>query len=150
MFQLQTEDLITQEGLNNCSSELFGEGTVFITARGSVGKISIAGRPMAMNQSCYALKPKINENFPYVFLHAKTLIHHLKIKATGSTFNSIVTNDIEWTSLVTPPQETIAVFCKIATLIFNRIKVVQNENRELSALRDWLLPLLMNGQVKMR
>lgn len=148
VFQLQTENSITQAGLNSCSSELFDKGTVFITARGSVGKISIAGRPMAMNQSCYALLPKIAANYPYVFLHAKTLINHLKVKASGSTFNSIVTNDIEWTKLVSPRPEEISAFCKIVAPIFEKIEAAQKENSVLAQLRDWLLPLLMSGQVR--
>ena len=148
IFQLQTENSITQAGLKNCNSDLFGKGTVFITARGSVGKIAVAGRPMAMNQSCYALAPRVAEHYPYVFLHAKTLIHHLKVKASGSTFNSIVTNDIEWTQLISPKSDLISAFCKIVAPMFERIEVAQCENRELTQLRDWLLPLLMNGQVR--
>lgn len=147
VFQLRTEESITQAGLDSCSSDLFAKGTVFITARGSVGKIAIAGRPMAMNQSCYALAPKVATNYPYVFLHAKTLIHHLKIKASGSTFNSIVTNDIGWTKLISPSPEVISAFCKIVVPMFERIEAAQHENKELTQLRDWLLPLLMNGQV---
>ena len=103
---------------------------------------------MAMNQSCYALVPKVSTNFPYVFLHAKTLIHHLKVKASGSTFNSIVTNDIEWTRLISPKTEVISEFCKVVTPMFERIESAQRENHELTQLRDWLLPLLMNGQVR--
>lgn len=148
VFQLQTEDSITKPGLDSCSSDLFAKGTVFITARGSVGKIVITGTPMAMNQSCYALVPKVVANYPYVFLHAKTLIHHLKVKASGSTFNSIVTNDIEWTRLINPEPEVVSAFCEVVTPMFERIKAAQRENAELTRLRDWLLPLLMNGQVR--
>ncbi|MGB9990187.1 restriction endonuclease subunit S [Pseudoduganella rhizocola] len=149
-FQLKTEDALTQTGLKNCSSRPFARGTIFITARGSVGKVTIAGRTMAMNQSCYALQPKDFKNFPYVFLHAKTLVHHLKVKASGSTFNSIVTNDIGWTRLISPNPELISKFCKFVTPIFERIEAAQKENIELSALRDWLLPLLMSGQVRVK
>lgn len=148
VFVLQTQDAITLDGLNNCSSELFSKGTVFITARGSVGRLSIAAVPMAMNQSCYALRPKNELDHPFVFFHAKTLINYLKVKASGSTFNSIVTNDIEWTRLINPPSQTIAAFCESAAPIFIRIETAQRENLELTQLRDWLLPLLMNGQVR--
>lgn len=148
VFQLQTEDSITTAGQKSCSSDIFRKGTIFITARGSVGKIAIAGRPMAMNQSCYALAPKVTTNYPYVFLHARTLIHHLKVKATGSTFNSIVTNDIEWTRLISPAPEIVSGFCRVVSPIFERIEVSQRENIELSQFRDWLLPMLMNGQVR--
>ena len=148
VFQLGTEDSITQKGLDSCSSSLFPKGSVFITARGSVGKIAIAGCAMAMNQSCYALVPKILENYPFVFLHAKTLIHHLKVKASGSTFNSIVTNDIEWTKLASPKPATVTAFCEKLAPMFKRMEAAYRENRELTHLRDWLLPLLMNGQVR--
>ena len=30
--------------------------------------------------------------------------------------------------------------------IMERVKKLQNENHELTKLRDWLLPMLMNGQ----
>ncbi|MFC4251423.1 restriction endonuclease subunit S [Sinimarinibacterium flocculans] len=147
-FQLVTEETITESGLANCSSQTFDRGVVFITARGSVGKVVIAGRAMAMNQSCYALRPKTPESYPYVFLHAKRLVHHLKVKASGSTFNSIVTNDIDWTQLVRPPTEKILAFCAVTRPMFERIERGLRENRELTQLRDWLLPLLMNGQVR--
>mgnify|MGYP001519017042 FL=1 len=51
MFQLQTADKITESGLQHCSSSLFEENTIIITARGSIGKLVIVGTPMAMNQS---------------------------------------------------------------------------------------------------
>lgn len=148
VFQLQTEDSITKPGLDSCSSDLFEKGTVFITARGSVGKIAIAGKAMAMNQSCYAFVPNIAAHYPYVFQHAKTLIHHLKVKASGSTFNSIVTNDIAWTKLISPQPEVVSAYCKSVMPLFERIESAQRENLELTQLRDWLLPLLMNGQVR--
>lgn len=103
---------------------------------------------MAMNQSCYALRPRTPENYPYVFLHAKTLIHHLKVKASGSTFNSIVTNDIDWTRLISPHPEVVSAFSESVMPMFERIEAAHRENSELAQLRDWLLPILMNGQVR--
>lgn len=148
MFQVDTNDHITPQGLDACSSDAFRKGTVFITARGSVGKVVIAGRSMAMNQSCYALCPKAETYLPFLYFHAQTLVHHLKVKASGSTFNSIVTNDIDWTNLVEPPVEQIELFGKMVQPMFDRIAAGLLENEELTQLRDWLLPLLMNGQVR--
>ena len=65
MFQLQTVDKITESGLQHCSSSLFEENTIIITARGSIGKLVIVGTPMAMNQSCYALKSKMKSMNTY-------------------------------------------------------------------------------------
>lgn len=148
MFQFETTDHITPAGLDACSSAAYPTGTVFITARGSVGKVVIAGRSMAMNQSCYALRPKAEAFLPFLYFHTRTLVEHLKVKASGSTFNSIVTNDIDWTSLVKPPAAVIENFHTSVRPMFDRIAAGSLESAELTKLRDWLLPLLMNGQVR--
>ena len=57
-YCLLTEKKITESGLDNCNSRLYPVNTIFVTARGTVGKVCLAGLPMAMNQSCYALKAK--------------------------------------------------------------------------------------------
>jgi type I restriction enzyme S subunit len=103
---------------------------------------------MAMNQSCYALRPRAESLLPFLYFHARTLVEHLKIKASGSTFDSIVTNDIDWTSLVSPPVALIEEFHRTVRPMFDRVVTSLLENMELAQLRDWLLPLLMNGQVR--
>ena len=85
IFQIETADHITQEGLEHCASSLFDEGTIFITARGSIGKLVIVGSPMAMNQSCYALLSKKDE-YQYLYFLTFQLIECLKIKGSGSVF----------------------------------------------------------------
>ena len=54
-YTFTTEKHISKEGLNNCSSRLYPQDSIFITARGTVGKVTIIGVPMAMNQSCYGI-----------------------------------------------------------------------------------------------
>ena len=58
IYVLDTEKTITEKGLESCNSRLYKKDTIFITARGTVGKIVLAHRDMSMNQSCYALLPK--------------------------------------------------------------------------------------------
>ena len=148
IFSVATEDYITEEGLKKSSTRLFEKYTVLITARGSVGRLALNAVPMAMNQSCYALKAKGGISYTFLFFLTKELIHHLEVKASGSVFNSIVSNDIEFTDLALPKgTKIIERFAAIAEPIFTKIEIATVENRQLSALRDWLLPMLMNGQV---
>lgn len=148
IYSLKTEDYITQEGLKNSSTKLFPKNTVFITARGSVGRLALNAVPMAMNQSCYALQAKEGISYSYLFFLTKELIHHLEVKASGSVFNSIVSNDIEYTNLAIPVStEVIKVYAKVAEQLFKKIEINIIENNQLEQLRDWLLPMLMNGQV---
>ena len=151
VFSIETESYITDLGLEKSSTRLFEKNTVFITARGSVGRLALNSVPMAMNQSCYALKPKNGISFSFLFYLTKELIHHLEVKASGSVFNSIVSNDIEFTNLALPDDKTIIErFAEMAEPIFKRIEIGTLENKQLSSQRDWLLPMLMNGQVTVK
>lgn len=147
VFCLDTEDHITQQGLECSSTKLYQPETIFITARGSVGRAMIASRPMAMNQSCYALVPKSGVSPAFLYFHTLSLMDYLHAKSSGSVFNSIVTNDLHFTPAVVPDPEQLAAFGKVAGPIFDAILTHQQQNQELTQLRDWLLPMLMNGQV---
>jgi type I restriction enzyme S subunit len=146
IFKFSTTDYITGEGLKGSSTKLFGKHTVFITARGSVGRLVLAGVDMAMNQSCYALRAKAGISHVYLFFLAKELIHHLHVKSSGSVFDSIVSNDIELTKLAIPEAAVIEKFAAVVEPAFEKIANNTKENQQLAQLRDWLLPLLMNGQ----
>ena len=147
IFKFSTTDYITSEGLKGSSTKLFSKHTVFITARGSVGRLVLAGVDMAMNQSCYALRAKAGISHVFLFFLAKELIHHLHVKSSGSVFDSIVSNDIELTKLAIPKGEVIEKFAAVVEPVFEKIANNTKENQQLAQLRDWLLPLLMNGQV---
>jgi len=150
IFVLSTQDNITKVGLDSCSSKLYPKGTVFITARGTVGNINVAAQDMAMNQSCYALRPKPEIN--YYFLHqcAINLVHYLKAKSNGSIFDAIVSNDIKLTPIVIPPIPLIHEFGQITQGMYETILVNKRENKILTELRNWLMPMLINGQVTIR
>lgn len=148
IFQIETIDHITQNGLNHCASSLFEEGTIIVTARGSIGKLVILGKPMAMNQSCYALQSKGGE-YEYLYFLTIQLIEYLKTKGSGSVFKSIIASDIENSFLCIANAETITRFCTTTNPLLQRIKQSTLEILELTKKRDKLLPLLMNGQVSL-
>jgi type I restriction enzyme S subunit len=147
IFKFSTADSITEEGLKKSSTKLFTKNTVFITARGSVGKLVLTGTGMAMNQSCYALRAKTGISHTYLFFLAKELIHHLEVKSSGSVFDSIVSNDIEFTSLAIPYTAVVEKYAAVVEPAFKRIATNTQENQHLTQLHDWLLLMLMNGQV---
>lgn len=146
VFQIETADHITQEGLDHCASSLFEEGVVIITARGSIGKLVIVGTPMAMNQSCYALRSK-NDEYEYLYYLTIQLIDCLKAKGSGSVFKSIIASDIENSSLCIADANIVTKFCRVVRPIFQKIKENTLEISKLTKQRNELLPLLMNGQV---
>ncbi len=147
LYILSTEKSLTEAGLSNCNSRLYPVNTVFVTARGTVGKLALAGCPMAMNQSCYALMSNGDYGQLYVYHLAVATVEKLKRKANGAVFDAIVTRDFE-TELVPAPEVTeIRNFEKNITPFYDTILNNCKENRRLAALRDALLPKLMSGEL---
>lgn len=146
-YCMDTKDHLSLLGVKNKATRLYPKGTVFITARGSVGKAMIISREMAMNQSCYAMSPHPGIGSAFLYFHTLSLMDHLRLKSSGSVFDSIVTNDLSFTPAIVPSPEAISAFGRIVEPTFESILVNQTQTQELTTLRDWLLPMLMNGQV---
>lgn len=144
-FVLTTEKSLTKEGLNNCNSILYPAWTTFITARGTVGKISMAGFAMAMNQSCYALVSE--EKHPLLtYLYALEVVKSLKQKANGAVFDAIVTRDFDREEVKLLKKEEEQMLLKQIEPLYAMIRNLQEENHNLTNIRDTLLPVLMRGE----
>lgn len=142
-----TEKHITELGLSKCASELYPPDTVFITARGTVGKIAISSVPMAMNQSCYALRGKSGIPQRYLFLLALEQVGYLKTNTGGATFDTIVVDTFHRMQIITPPLDTIVKFEASVSPMFDQINALQRQISNLRRTRDLLLPRLLSGQI---
>ena len=141
-FCISTEKHLTNEGLNNCSSRLYPPYTTFVTCRGTVGNLALAGVPMAMNQSCYALKGK--NDFPalFVFSFTRYVIATMKKKASGAVFSALVTRDFEMEKVFEPNFEDAILFEKRVEPLFAQILANTNEIQQLLGLQNALLTQL--------
>lgn len=145
-YTLTTEKTITEEGLTHCNSRLYPVNTVFVTARGTVGKIGMAGVPMAMNQSCYALVGK-DVNQLLVYFYTRKAIDCLKHKASGAVFDAIITRDFESERVFKLSNDDTEAFLSITEPMYELILNNTIANQRLSRLRDELLPRLMSGDL---
>jgi len=147
LYVLTTEKTLTEAGLNNCNSRFYPANTVFVTARGTVGKLTIAGVPMAMGQSCYALVGNSGYGQHFVYHLALEIVEHLKHKASGAVFDAIVTRDFESEIVPAPPLEAVNEFEDKVKPVYEAILNNVNESARLATLRDTLLPRLMSGEL---
>jgi len=146
-FTYSTEKMITEQGLSKCNSRLYPKYTIFITARGTVGKLSFAQRPMAMNQSCYALVGKKDFNQKFLYCSLKASIEQFKSRASGAVFDAIVVDTFKRIPFLKPTPMLITQFTDSAKVIFDQVDKLSYMNRKLAQARDILLPRLMNGEL---
>lgn len=145
-YTLITEKTITEEGLSHCNSRLYPVNTVFVTARGTVGKVGMSGVPMAMNQSCYALVGKETHQL-LVYFYTLKAVDRLKHKASGAVFDAITTRDFESEQIMKLSDDDATAFLRVAEPMFQEVLNNNIENLRLSTLRDSLLPKLMSGEI---
>lgn len=68
----------------------------------------------------------------------------------GSFFKSLNVLGIKELFIIRPPKFLEEKFEKIALPHRRKRELISEENQKLAKLRDWLLPMLMNGQVKVK
>lgn len=145
-YTIFTEKHVTEAGLAKCASKLYPINTIFITARGTVGKLALAGTEMAMNQSCYALKHKSEYQY-YLYLQLNKLMRNIIQSSNGAVFNAINVKDFNSYKLPYATNEVLENFEAEVAPLFKIILNLSKENDELSKLRDTLLPKLLSGEI---
>ena len=138
-FVFDTLTTITEEGLKNCHSQLYPAGTVIITARGTVGKTVLLAVPMAMNQSCYALKCDRIESPYYLFFSLNEEVKKLKAMANGGVFGTIIIDTFKRITILISPNETEKRFEMIITPYMEKIKALIYQNSKLKFIKEELI-----------
>lgn len=84
----------------------------------------------------------------YLFLLLKTIKPELEIKFfEGTGLRHLQKSLLKQRDIYIPTENEIESFNKKVQPLFNLIIKNRKENKELESIRDWLLPMLMNGQV---
>lgn len=147
-FVVNTEKSITPAGIQNSSARLLPLGTTIISARGTVGRLALVGREMAMNQSCYGLRGKAGDAY-FTYLTTRGLVDSLKQRSHGSVFDTITRETLASVSVVVPPAALVGKFEATVSSVMQRIRMNLLQAQTLATLRDTLLPRLISGQLRL-
>ena len=146
VFVVDTEKHITEAGLNGSSTKLLPAGTTIISTRGTVGRLALTGRSMAMNQSCYGLRGKAGDQY-FTYFSTTRLVEQLKQRAHGSVFDTITQETFAGVSLCYPATEVMQSFEQLVEPLLMRIRENLIQSQSLASIRDTLLPRLISGQL---
>lgn len=123
------------------------EGDILLSVRAPVGTMNIAPSDCAIGRGLSALRSK-TEHDTYlwsVMSYFKQIFD--RRNADGTTFGSINKDDLHALMVVMPEAVIVESFEDKVRAGNKMIATNQKQNQELTTLRDWLLPMLMNGQV---
>ena len=140
-------DDITELGLRNSSASIMPPGTVLFSSRAPIGYIAIADGEVTTNQGFKSVIPKNEVGTAFVYFFLKAALPTIESMASGSTFKEISGGTMRTVPAIIPADVSLKVFTEFCEPIFQQQRILEAENRKLSALRDSLLPRLMSGEL---
>jgi type I restriction enzyme S subunit len=124
------------------------EDDILLSVRAPIGAINIALSNCCIGRGLAAINSKegFNSFLIYQMNNFKKKFDYLN--SVGTTFGSLTKDELHNLELACPQINILQKFEAKVQILDKKIKKNTQQNQQLSSLRDWLLPMLMNGQVK--
>ena len=131
-------------------SRLAEKGDILLSVRAPVGTLNIADNDCCIGRGLASIRSKygFDSYLFYVMQYFKNIFDHRN--NSGTTFGSINKDDLHTLKLVYPSEDCLKKYDEIVSKYNSLILNNHKQNQQLTQLRDWLLPMLMNGQVSIK
>ncbi|MCG8795911.1 restriction endonuclease subunit S [Tenacibaculum finnmarkense] len=139
---------VTNFGIKSASLKIMPKGTVLLSSRAPIGYLAISRKEVTTNQGFKSFVPKENYSSEFIYYSVKNQIPKIEAYSSGSTFKEVSLSVLKTIKISIPNKNILEKYYKISKPIFKEQNLLELENQKLSELRDWLLPMLMNGQVR--
>ncbi|THA09107.1 restriction endonuclease subunit S [Rodentibacter pneumotropicus] len=123
------------------------KGDILLSVRAPVGAMNLAKSDCCIGRGLSALNSKDNFN-AFLFYVMKYFEKSFSLRnSVGTTFGSITKDDLYSLTLIYPEITILKKYENIVSKYNNIILNKSDEIEKLTQLRDFLLPMLMNGQI---
>lgn len=146
---LNAEKTITKEGLKNSATSFASAGAVVMSITRYI-RPSILGIDACFNQSVIAVIPNEQIHSTYLYMFMLSQVERYMRLRTGVQQPHINKETVDSTLITLPVDSVLNQFYDRVEPLFERQMIAMKEAKELESLRDFLLPILMNGQVKVK
>ena len=130
----QVQECITEQGLESSSAKLMSEGTVVITARGTVGALAQLRREMTFNQTCYAILPKDGLDSDFLYWAMKGTLSEMRSLTYGTVFETITRRTFDNWRIPLPPLPEQRAIAHILGTLDDKIELNRRMNATLEAM----------------
>ncbi len=146
---ISTTNYITEFGCEESSAKLFPADSILIAMYGATaGKVSFLAFESSTNQAICAVTLDDNRLKYYFKFFIEDLYLHLVTLSSGSARDNLSQELIRNLLMTIPDERVVENFFNLVDSYFLQITNNLKQNQELTQLRDWLLPMLMNGQAR--
>ncbi len=148
MFISHGERDITQSGLDNSSAVLMPKHSVLLSTRAPIGYLAISSNEICTNQGFKSIVPNAGYHEYFIYYLIKRNVPAIAQQGVGTTFKEVSKDTLSNFAVPLPPKSLVNNFAEKVTPLCEKRCILEEENHELKRVRDWLLPMLMNGQAR--
>lgn len=149
MFMEESSLKITELGLSKSSAKLFPPYSVMMTSRATIGVISINTTPACTNQGFIICVPNDRICTEYIYYWLDSNMQTIDNLASGATFKEVRRTLFKELPLLVPCEAVHEEFGKKVSPITKMIERLGKKNINLKKQRDYLLPKLISGSIKL-
>lgn len=149
IFIFKTTEGLTNEAVEKHKVKIIPAGTILLSFKLTVGRVSIATTNMCTNEAIAHFRLLNEQQREYVYCYLKNY-HYDSLGSTSSISKAVNSKIIKAMPFVLPDDGLIEKFSKITAPLFNQILIKQKAILELKEARDRLLPKLMSGEIEVR
>ena len=127
---------------------IINDGDILFSWSATLETILWTGGKAGLNQHIFKVNPKGFAKY-YVFMQLSAyIINFIRMaEARKTTMGHITTDHLKQSRIALPPKYIAQQYSNTVATMFQMVIKNNEQNRELASLRDFLLPLMMNGQV---
>lgn len=144
---INSELKITTLGMNNSATTFMKKGTTVVSITGNL-RASILAIDSCANQSVVGILENCKFKSAYIYPFIKNMIATFSKISTGNCQQHINKGTIENAILLIPNEKVLKEYYEKVSKIYVCIFKSSFNNQKLISLRNVLLPLLINGQLK--
>ena len=149
MFVVSTEQTLSEEGASSQKKKYIPEESLCVTCIASPGLVGFTTQRSQTNQQINSVVFTKDYNKPVLYFSIKQFFDTTVGAKTGNTFANMNKEDFSNIEILYSEDVAKMYYRKIWG-VFDKIQLLLEENQQLASLRDFLLPMLMNGQVKIK
>lgn len=139
---------VSEKGIKAASLKKYPAGAVLLSSRAPIGYMAIARNALTTNQGFKSFIPDGSYSTEFIYYTVQGSLKTIAQYASGSTFKEVSGGVLKTVKIALPEAHVVDQFTASVSSIFKRQDLLEQEIQQLAELRDWLLPLLMNGQIK--
>lgn len=151
VFIQDTSEYLSVDAIERFSIRRIPAGSVLYSFKLTLGRVVIADCEMTSNEAIAHFIPfspdTIGTEYLYCYLAG---FDHTLLGSTSSIATATNSKAVKAMPMVVPMREVAAAFTNRTRPLFDMIRALGLESRRLSALREYLLPRLLNGRVRVR